>query len=286
VILTALVALLVLTGPVADEAPGPVYGGSGRADAVEITGWDAGPDTSGSAADRSRGALLAADRPVVRYVHRYVPTCPGNTPNAGTFDTLCAGSASGCPPGTNRHWGYRSPAAAEPRVWVRTSGVRCLGPGVPGADGAEVVVGFTVDDFRRLPLPPGSSAVQPPSGDLLINLEANVYAEAVQVVLPAAVLGAAVQVRATPVAYAWDFGDGTVVGPTTDPGAPYPDLRNTHVYTVPGAYAITLTTTYAGEFSVGGGPWLPIDGTASVTSPPEPVTARSAANQLVAEPLG
>ena len=152
-------------------------------------------------------------------------------------------------------------------------------------DGAELVVGFTVEDFRRLPLPAATSSVEPPGGDVLINIETNVYAGATPVTIPTDVLGQPVTVRATPVSYTWDFGDGGGVGPTSDPGAPYPSLRNAHVYTAPGDYAVTLTTTYAGEFSVAGGPYLPIDGTAEVTSPAQAVTAHSATTELVAAPL-
>lgn len=72
---------------------------------------------------------------------------------------------------------------------------------------------------------------------------------------------------------------------TTDPGAPYPDLRTTHTYTTPGAHTITLTTAYTGQYSVTGGPWLPIDGQAQVPSPPVPLTALTGRNHLVADTL-
>ena len=232
----------------------------------------------------ARGPLLVAARgPVVEYVYAYVPACTGNSPG-GTTDNLCAAATLGCPPGRVRYWAYRSMATAQPRVWSRT-GQSCLAPDVPGVDGAEVVVGFSVEDFRRLPLPAATSVVEPPGGRVLINVGTNVYASAGPVVIPTQVLGQAVVVRATPVAYSWDFGDGASVGPTADPGGPFPVLRNAHVYSVPGSYAITLRTTYAGEFSVAGGPFLAIEGTAEVVSPAAAVTAYSATTELVAAPL-
>jgi hypothetical protein len=48
---------------------------------------------------------------------------------------------------------------------------------------------------------------------------------------------------------------------------------------------IGLTTVYRGEYSVAGGPWLPIDGTAQVVTPPVNVTVVAAHGELVDAPL-
>lgn len=280
--LVLLTACLLLSVPMtASAAVGPRYSAAAAKDAIDVGALRSSPDRPVIA----RGPLLVADRgPAVQYVYSYVPACTGNTPGGGAVDNLCAVASRGCPDGLLRYWGYRSVATAEPRVWQR-AGQSCMAPGAPGVDGAELVIGFTVEDFRRLPLPPATSVVEPPGGDVLINIETNAYATASTTTIPTDVLGQPVTVRATPVAYTWDFGDGGTVGPTSDPGAPYPSLRNAHVYTVPGDYAITLTTTYAGEFSVAGGPYLPIDGTAEVASPAQAVTAHSATSELVAASL-
>jgi len=82
-----------------------------------------------------------------------------------------------------------------------------------------------------------------------------------------------------------DFGDGNHYGPHADAGAPYPALRITNTYAEPGTYDITLTTYYTGEYSVAGGPWLPVPGKAQVTSPPAQVQALAGRNRLVADPL-
>ena len=246
---------------------------------VDVFGQLMNTGTSG----RTRGPQqdpAAPIGPVVRYRSLLVPACGGNGPDE-VRDNLCATAERGCPPGEVRAWAYRSPVGVEPPAWTR-DGVGCIGPDVPGADGRQVVVDVTVEDFRRLPLPPATSVVEPPGGQVLINIETNTYATAERVVVPTEVLGQSVRVRATPVAYAWDYGDGASLGPVPDPGGPHPDLSAAHVYTAPGTYPVTLTTTYAGEFSVGGGPWLPIDGTAEVTSPARSVTAHALRNELVA----
>ena len=147
---------------------------------------------------------------------------------------------------------------------------------------AAVFPGFTQADFQRLPLPAAKPSIEPSNGYTLVNVETNVYADADAVTLDTELLGFPVQVRATPSRYAWDFGDGTTFGPTTEPGAPYPNLAITHEYAEPGRFAVTLTTYYTGEYSVAGGPWLPIDGEAEVASPQIPVQALAARNELVA----
>jgi hypothetical protein len=146
--------------------------------------------------------------------------------------------------------------------------------------------GFTLADFQRLPLPAGQPRIEPGNGYTLVNIATNVYAEAQPVTLGTQLLGFPVQVRATPTRYSWDFGDGATLGPTTEPGAPYPALTVTHEYTEAGRFPITLTTYYRGEYSVAGGPWLPINGEAEVSSAAIPVEALTGRNMLVAEPLG
>jgi hypothetical protein len=181
------------------------------------------------------------------------------------------------------YWIYLGPpgvARPAPDQWV-PAGQVCLAP--QQAAGPQVPV-VTAEDFRRLPLPAGRVHVQPGSGRTLLNVPTNVYVEAGVAVLPTTVLGFPVRVRATPVEYLWGFGDGDQLR-TTDPGAPYPDLRTTHTYTVPGTVSLTLTTVYRGEYSVAGGAWLPIDGTASVNSPAQSLTVIEARARLVDDTL-
>lgn len=78
----------------------------------------------------------------------------------------------------------------------------------------------------------------------------------------------AVTVKVTPEKHYWDFGDKT--GETTSiPGQkprPGDEPQIGHDYQKTGAKTVDMTTTFSGEFSVDGGPWLPIDGFAHVTS--------------------
>ena len=155
----------------------------------------------------------------------------------------------------------------------------------PSDAGAAPLPGLSLADFQRLPLPAGTSTVEPPGGYVLVTMPTNVFASSTEpVVLTTTVLGQPVQVRATPARWSWDFGDGTVVGPTTDPGAAYPALTNTHAYAERGDYEIVMTTHYTGEFSLDGATWYPIQGEAQVDSAPVTVTAMAGRNVLVADP--
>lgn len=215
-------------------------------------------------------------------VYSMVPACSGNDPDTG-LDALCQVATVACPPGQVMYWLFRAPAgtAFGAPGWSQY-GQRCVVPPEPGT--APVVVpAMTLEDFQRLPLPAGTTNVQPDNGYTLIHVPTNVYAEAEPVVLDTALLGFDVQVRATPASYSWDFGDGTMLGPTQDAGAPYPDLRTTHTYEQAEAFAIILTTAYTGEYSVEGGPWLPVPGQAQVDSEPVPIEALSGRNVLVAD---
>ncbi|HEY3544821.1 MAG TPA: PKD domain-containing protein [Propionicimonas sp.] len=145
---------------------------------------------------------------------------------------------------------------------------------------------LTAADFQRLPLTPSGPSYQPADGRGLVNMPLIVFTDASVQQLQTVVLGVPVTVRATPVSFAWDFGDGSNPLVTTDPGAPYPHQTVTHTYVTAGSYSVSLSTTWRGEFQVNGqGPWLPVVGTARTTSTPFVETVEAAPSHLVAEPL-
>lgn len=128
---------------------------------------------------------------------------------------------------------------------------------------------YTISDVQQLPLPAGVMVVEPPGGYVLAGVPVNVYAvDSGSSDLSTVVLGIPVVVRVTPASWSWSFGDGGSVGPTSDPGGPYPTLTNSHAYSRTGSYAITMTTYYTAQLSVAGGPFEPIAGQASVASTP------------------
>ena len=218
----------------------------------------------------------------------FVPACDGNTFRVDPpLDVLCDVESLRC--GTaeaegRRFWRFvttvatGAPAPPPGPAWTY-NGVTCR---TPTEVVEEVVITFTLADFRRLPLVPGDATVQTAANnEVLIRARTNVYVDAPEQTFDVAILGTPVTVRATPVEYSWDFGDGSAPLTTTDPGAPYPGLTTWHNYETSGDHAITLTTSYAGEFSVAGGPFQAIPGTADVTGDPLPVTVVTTSNRLI-----
>lgn len=152
-----------------------------------------------------------------------------------------------------------------------------------GCPGEDDVVLLTLEQFRRLPLTPSAPRFQPGHGRALVNKDLVVYTDDAPQYLTTSVLGASVQVEATPSSFTWDFGDGSSLLMTTDPGAPYPDHTVSHRYTRAGSYDVVLTTAWRGRYRIAGtGRWLPVDGVAETTSPPFGVDVEEARASLVA----
>lgn len=217
----------------------------------------------------------------------YVPACPGNSPDSSAADsglcpaaiTMCAGTPE---PNDVLFWRFTAVRAADGTTgpW-QPAGQACLRPqDVPTG----AVPAFTVADFRRLPLPASTLHVQPATGRTLVAVPTNLYAAASAQTFDVTLLGLPVRVRATPTAWTWTYGDGSTAT-RTDPGGPYPDLTAAHTYARPGRYPVSVTTTWSGTYSVAGGPALPVDGTATVSSPTRVLTAVATRAELVADPL-
>ncbi|MBB5639889.1 PKD domain-containing protein [Cryobacterium roopkundense] len=128
-----------------------------------------------------------------------------------------------------------------------------------------------------------------PNGLAIVGLAANFVATASVHVVSGILLGNPADVRFTPVAFRWDFGDGAS-GTSTSGGASWDDLgvpefsdtATSHIYAIRGDYVAQLTVDYAAEFRVGGGPWQPVSGTLPADANPLDVAARHVKSVLVA----
>ncbi|MFI7589751.1 PKD domain-containing protein [Spongisporangium articulatum] len=191
----------------------------------------------------------------------------------------CHRSTTLCPdPDQAPYWvmtarGIRRPG---PGNWTNTGRFVCL----TDAENPEPVLGAA--QFRKLPIPAAALNIQPDpdtAGPTLVNIATNLYTTRKVQLLDTTVLGQPVRVRATPASYAWTYGDGESLT-TRATGGPYPDLSLGHVYARPGHYEVGLATTFTGEYSVAGGPWQPVEGTAVVASDPRDLTVLQARSQL------
>ncbi|GAA2005262.1 PKD domain-containing protein [Brevibacterium samyangense] len=131
---------------------------------------------------------------------------------------------------------------------------------------------ITTTDFQSFDIPASDFHAVPASW-AVTNRETGFYADGNTRYIDLELLGFPVQVRATPIRYEWDFGDGTTYSTTNTGGTPetVDEATITHSYTEPGPVTVRLTTVYSGMFSIAGGNWIIIEGTASVESEPLPL---------------
>lgn len=144
-----------------------------------------------------------------------------------------------------------------------------------------LTVGLIRTAFAELRLPAGELVIQPPDGLTLVNFDTNFYTTSTEpIARTVTLLGRRVTLEATPSTFHWIFGDGESLT-TSDPGAPYPQLRVTHNYLRKGTYRPSLATTYTGRYRVGGGPWRQIPGTVTIDGTGQALRAIEAEPKLV-----
>lgn len=142
----------------------------------------------------------------------------------------------------------------------------------PERPGGGLVVAVTEKQLRELPIAAPVLGAQP-ERHTLKGAETNLYAEPAEQSFELTIAGRKVQVRVAPAEYRWSYGDGTTLT-TAAPGGPIPAARwgektaTSHAYAATGDVTASLVTVFAGQFSVEGGPFQPIAGTATVPSAP------------------
>lgn len=151
-----------------------------------------------------------------------------------------------------------------------------------------VRVTLTTHDFDTFPIT-AATPQQERAPHTLKNYNTNFWADPNPQEFTRTINGQNVVLRATPVSYTFDYGDGTTLGPVAYPGYQLgtdvwdQPTDTSHQYAEPGDYHFALTTTYRGEYSVDGGPWQVIDGTVSRTSDPQLVRVWRTKVGLVAD---
>ncbi|WP_120520524.1 hypothetical protein [Arthrobacter celericrescens] len=184
-------------------------------------------------------------------------------------------------------WEYRR---RDSPTWQLFQDNACVYPGDPtDRPAGPARPAFSITEFRSLPLKPAKIVTQP-GRHTLKGAYTNVYAEVDDQGFSPRLAGKVISVRAHPSSFAWNYGDGTAKTLTIQGGPLRPDqaeldseTRTSHVYAGTGDYNISVTTTYTGEYSVDGGPWIPIIGTAQVNSPPVPMSVWRTETHLAAE---
>ena len=167
----------------------------------------------------------------------------------------------------------------QPATETPTGRSSCMYPGEPPAppvEGAAVAeeapIVITLEEFEKQPVL-AAVIVSQPANFGLRNAHSNLYADAQEQEFTFDFQDAAIVLKARPVSYQWNYGDGTSAV-TTIPGGPVAgnafdtQTPTSHQYTETGDFDLTLTTYFAGDYSVDGGPFQPVAGEAAVVSVP------------------
>ncbi len=126
---------------------------------------------------------------------------------------------------------------------------------------------FTLSDLESFVPQAGSDGMEP-GGWTIVGLETNFYATTRQHVVNGELAGEPASVRFTPVAWHWDYGDGSSAtrgaGGASWAALGIPEFERTptsHVFRATGSYAVTLTVDFSAEYRLEGGSWVAVDGT-------------------------
>jgi len=234
----------------------------------------------------------AADKRVFEYTS--ATACPFNTPGGANANAPCVGATQACAGNTPQQGQgpqvrlYRRELGAN-GIPVSTGwqliGTTCypdLVPGTPVLGMAQILAAFHNTAWAK-----PTVHIQPEGNVTLVTLatyfEVNWPASGFQPgeIDTTALLGNQVRIRPTVQGYTYVFGDGASSGPTLSAGGTYPDGDITHAYPKAGTYNSHIDITYGGEFSVGGGAWIPIPDTVTVAGQLQPLTVKTAHARLV-----
>jgi hypothetical protein len=143
----------------------------------------------------------------------------------------------------------------------------------------------TLNDIASFRPTPGRQQMEP-DGWTVAGLDTNFYAITDPHVVNGTLLGRPADVRFTPVAFHWTYGDGTAATKSTKGGtwaalgiAEFDPTPTSHVYEQLGDYTITLSITFAAEYRFAGGAWRPVVGT--ITLPANDLYLRVGTAQTV-----
>lgn len=162
----------------------------------------------------------------------------------------------------------------------------CFSNLVPNRSGENLTEAIIIEQFHRTDFALPATLIQPPDNRALVNLP--VYFEvgwpedgySPDEVDTTTILGHEVRIRPTFHEATYNFGDGTVTGPTTSLGGPWPEGDITHEYTDAASVSTSVSVVYGGEVSVDGGAWTVIPSTVSVTGPAQPLEILTSSNRL------
>ena len=147
----------------------------------------------------------------------------------------------------------------------------------------------TLSDIASFRPEVGTAHMQP-NGWGVVGIHTNFYATGDAHVVTGTLLGQPASVRFTPIAWHWNYGDGTA-STSASPGGTWAQLGirefdatpGSHLYTAKASYTVGLDIEYAAEYQYAGQPWLPIAGTLLLPANDLTITTWNVKTVLVAE---
>lgn len=227
---------------------------------------------------------------------RYEPVCFDDRDNGDLGCLAQYGVTCTAAPDGQLVWWYTGLKGTDPLSWHRYGdSPTCIYSEDPAAF-EERLRGEILRAFQEAPIAPGTVTLQP-SPHTLIGAHTNVYVEARPQVFEMELLGQSIRIEVEPTEYTFNYGDGTVYGPVSTPGGPVPEARwgeqtaTSHVYSQTGDVPVSTTTFFSGQYSVNGGPMIPIDGRAEIASPSQILSvwrseSRNVADNCLVNPSG
>jgi hypothetical protein len=236
----------------------------------------------------SHGATSGGDSVQVVGERSTSPT--GNSPRT-EGETTVEASAWSPPPGIPPWVVPVERCVAQGEIAANCSGARPGAPAAPPPPEAPAgTPGITIRDVASF-RPELATLSSEPNGWSVRGLHANVLASGGSSTRAGELFGIQAEVRFTPVAYSFDYGDGSAPLSTATSGATWAALGlaefdptpTSHAYESGGTFTVTLLVDYAAEYRVGGaGAFTPIPGPLAIPSAPITiVVADSAATALV-----
>ncbi|GAB3554130.1 hypothetical protein GCM10027404_27720 [Arthrobacter tumbae] len=288
--------LAVAPGPGLTPPEEPVDAGWGPGKVVVENGDPAPaqspPGPSAGEADGSNGGSNAlAESAGITYTYERV--CLQNVGN-NLDPAVCVDLNAQCdaePDGALVEW-IAIDSSTTPPTETPTGDRSCLYPGSPapeppnGGEVAEPAVVITLEDFQSQPII-AAAVVSEPNNFGLLGGHNNFWADVEEQEFTFETLGDQVRIRAWPVAYDWNYGDGTTRTTQTAGNAVTEsdwllvETPTSHVYSATGDYNLVLSTRFNGDYSVNDGPWIPIAGQAAVQSEPHLISVWRSDNRLV-----
>lgn len=224
--------------------------------------------------------------------YRTLQACPANT-NPDGDSVSCTKAVSACD-------GVQDAQGPLSRIFFRTvlgddrygswqgGAETCWPELVPNnASKPQLTLAMVQREFRQTPFAKPGVQMQPVGNRTLVNLPT--YFRTVfpgegfgpDEVRTVTILGNTVRIKPVLKSNTYVFGDGASEGPTSSLGGTWPDGDVQHTYRKRGTVTTRITTVYGGQFSVNGGEFQDLPGTATLTGPAQQLQVVEAKTRLV-----